>query len=134
MMLFFAAILAVSCIHSGQPAASARQQTQAAGDEARLAEALSGKTAGPPQDCVSERDLGGHQFYGRSAILFTASASAVLYVNRPGAGCPDLGPGRALRLRITGARLCRGDVVAVIDPVTGVELGACSLGRFTPYR
>jgi hypothetical protein len=32
------------------------------------------------------------------------------------------------------SQLCRGDIVTVFDPISGVEFGGCSLGEFTPYR
>lgn len=128
------AILAAGCAHHGGPEASAVTQSQAVKDEADLTAALSGRIAGPPQDCVNEGDLGGNKSYGRGVILFSGRTGDVVYVNRPPAGCPDLNFGRALRTRTTAAQLCRGDIVTVFDPVSGMEFGGCALGEFTPYR
>jgi hypothetical protein len=132
LIVLLAAIFAAGCAHNGGPEASA--QAQAAEDEAGLAAALSGRTAGPTQDCVDQRDLGGNKSYGKGVIVFGGPTDDVVYVNRPQAGCPDLDSGRALRTRATMARLCRGDIVAVFDPISGIEYGSCSLGEFTPYR
>lgn len=134
IILLFAAILAAGCTHNGGPQASARAQAQAAEDEAGLAAALSGRIAGPPQDCVDQGDLSGNKSYGRGVILFSGRTNDVVYVNRPVGGCPDLNLGRALKTRTTMTQLCRGDIVTVFDPISGTEYGGCGLGQFTPYR
>jgi len=133
MIVLSAAALAAACAHKGGPEAAARTREQAATDEAALASALSGRIAGPAQDCVNQADLGGHNSYGRGVIVFSGRTNDVVYVNRPPRGCPGLEFGRALRTKTT-TQLCRGDIVTVFDPVTGVEYGGCSLGEFTPYR
>jgi hypothetical protein len=134
IIMLCAAILMVGCTHSGGPQASAPAQAQAAQHEADLAAALSGRTAGPPQDCVSEADLGGNKSYGRDVILFTGRTNDVVYVNRPAGGCPTLDFGRAIKTQTPMTKLCRGDIVTVFDPVSSIEFGSCSLGEFTPYR
>ncbi len=134
IVALIAVVLATACAHGGRPDTRARAQTQAPGDEARLAAALGGRVAGQPQDCVLERDLGSNESYGRSGILFRGPTDDVVYVNRPPAGCPGLDAGRAIKLRTPSARICRGDTVIAFDPVSGTELGGCSLGAFTPYR
>jgi hypothetical protein len=134
IIMLLAAVLAAGCTHNGGPQASERARAQAAEDEAGLAAALSGRIAGPPQDCVDARDLGGNKSYGRGVILFGGRTDDVVYVNRPAAGCPGLDFGWALKTRTTTTQLCRGDIVIVFDPVSGTEYGGCGLGEFTPYR
>ena len=134
IIMLCAAILVAGCTSSGGPEASPPAQTRAAEHEADLAAALSGRIAGPPQDCVSEADLGGNKSYGRDVILFSGRTDDVVYVNRPTAGCPGLDFGRAIKIKTPAARLCRGDIVTLFDPVSGVEFGSCSLGEFTRYR
>ena len=134
IIMLFAAILAAGCTYNGGAKASARAQAQAAEDEAGLAAALSGRIAGPPQDCVDPRDLGGNKSYGRGVILFSGRTDDVVYVNRPAGGCPGLNFGRALKTLTTTTQLCRGDIVTVFDPISGTEYGGCGLGEFTPYR
>ena len=87
IMMLFAAIVAAACTHGGRPETRVRAQTQAAEDEAKLAAALSGRIAGPAQDCVNERDLGGSESYGGRVILFRGPTDDVVYVNRPPTGC-----------------------------------------------
>jgi hypothetical protein len=133
-VIVFAAVVAAACAHGERPETATRTQAQATENEAKLAAALGGMVAGPAQDCVFERDLGSNEAYGGRAILFHGPTDDVVYVNRPPAGCPGLDSGRALKLRTPAARLCRGDVVTVFEPVSGTALGGCSLGQFTPYR
>jgi hypothetical protein len=132
VIMLFAAILAPGCTSSAGPQASTPAQQQAAKDEARLAAALSGRTAGAPQDCIDTRDLDGNTSCVGGVILFTGRTNDVVWLNRPTGGCSILNPGRALKF--TGPWLCRSSVVTVVDPVTGREVGGCSLGGFTPYR
>ncbi|HVN32026.1 MAG TPA: hypothetical protein VMT45_08555 [Thermoanaerobaculaceae bacterium] len=134
VFIICAAILVAGCTSSSQPGAGAPAQTQAAKHEGDLTEALSGRIAGPPQDCVGEADLAGNTAYGKGVIVFRSHTDETLYVNRPAVGCPGLDFGRAIKTRTPSARLCRGDVITVFDPVSGTEYGSCSLGEFTPYR
>ena len=67
-------------------------------------------------------------------ILFNGRTNDVVYVNRPAGGCSDLEFGRAIKTQTPTTRLCRGDIVTVFDPVSGMDYGGCSLGEFTPYR
>ena len=134
IIMLCAAILAAGCTHYRGAEAITPAQAQAVDDEAGLAAALSGRIAGSPQDCVAEPDLGGNKSYGRDVILFSGRTNDVVYVNRPAGGCPDLNFGRAVKIQVPTTRLCRGDIVTVFDPVSGVEYGSCGLGEFTPYR
>jgi hypothetical protein len=129
VIMLCAAILVLGCTHGGTPA-----PTQAPGPEAELAAALSGRTAGPAQDCVNEAELAGNKAYGKDVIVFSGRTDDVVYVNRPPGGCPALDFGRAIRIQTPAARLCRGDVVTVFDPLSDIGYGSCSLGAFTPYR
>ncbi len=133
-MMLFAVVVAAACTHGGRPETGVRGQAQATENEAKLAAALSGRMAGPAQDCVNERDLGGNEAYGARVILFRGQTDDVVYVNRPSAPCPGLDSGGALRVRTPAVRLCRGDIATVFDPVSGIEWGGCSLGEFKPYR
>jgi hypothetical protein len=112
-----------------------RPMEMSASAQSQLAEELQGRVqAGPPQSCVSTRTLGGNQSVGEGAIIFRTVGSNLVYVNRPPAGCPEIGTGRAIRIRTTTNRFCAGDIAEVFDPVQGFSYGACGLGEFTPYR
>jgi hypothetical protein len=106
-----------------------------ASEQAELSAALEGYAqSGPPEACVSRRDLRDNRSFGEGAIMFDGPTRATLYVNRPSGGCPKLGFGRALVTKSTGTRLCRGDIADVVDLTTRTTFGGCALGDFTPYR
>jgi hypothetical protein len=106
-----------------------------ADDESRLNAELAGyEQAGPPVSCVSSRDIRGNRSAGEAAIIFQGATRNTLYVNRPAAGCPELGNGRALVTRTTTSQLCRGDIATVFDTASSMQYGGCGLGDFTPYR
>jgi len=106
-----------------------------ANSEAKLAAALQGyEAAGPPVDCVNQRDLGGNRSVGEDAIIFNGRSSGTLYVNRPAGGCPSMDFGRSLLVRATSSQLCRGDLATVFDVTSRIEYGSCGLGDFEPYK
>jgi hypothetical protein len=127
--------LAAMALAAGCAASSPETEALARADgEAKLATALRDhQPAGPPVSCVPLRNLQGNRSAGEGAIVFGSNGGR-LYVNRPPAGCPLLDHGRAISLRTTGSQLCRGDIVNVFDPVSGIDYGSCSLGDFTPYE
>lgn len=134
IIILSAAILAAGCTSSGRPEPGAPIQTSAAQQQAAVTAELSGRAAGSPQHCIRARDLGGNKAYGRDVIVFRDPTNDVVYVNRPPGGCPGLEFGRAIKTRTPANELCRGDEIFVVGPVSGAELGNCTLGEFTPYR
>ncbi len=132
VMLSAVALLAATLV-AGQAKTGANAKSRADEDEARLAAALAGRTAGPPQDCLREADLGSQEAYGNRAILFT-SRDDVVYVNRPPSVCPGLAYGGGIKVKTPMSRLCRGDIITVFDPISKMEIGGCALGPFTPYK
>lgn len=126
-----AAILGTALLAAGCAMQDAPELTPTEG--VRLAEALEGRVAGAPQDCVQMREVRGNRSIGESVIVFDGLGDTI-YVNRPPAGCPSLDFGRALLIRTTMTQLCRGDIATVFDPVSGVQFGGCGLGEFVPYR
>jgi hypothetical protein len=127
-------LVASACLAAGCTTNQTQPVDTAANDEATLAAQLRGyEPAGPPVSCVSMRDLQGNRSAGETAIIFSGTGGRK-WVNRPPAGCPDLGYSRALRTNTTGTRLCRGDIATVFDPVIHAEYGGCGLGDFEPYR
>jgi hypothetical protein len=104
-------------------------------DEAKLAKKLRRhEQSGPPMACVNLAMLRSNTLVGETAIIFQGRNFKTLYVNRPEGGCPILRMGRALKTDSVGSRLCRGDLVAVWDPLSGLAFGSCPLGDFTAYR
>ena len=101
--------------------------------EARLEEALAGRTAGAPVACLQQREIRGRRAIDEQTILFEATGS-VVYVNRTRNACAGLRPWHALRTRTLGTSVCEGDLVVPFDSTSGIEYGGCTLGEFTPYR
>jgi hypothetical protein len=127
-------LLATACLAAGCTTDEAERVDMGADDEASLTAQLSGyEPAGPAVQCVSTRDLLGNKSAGETAIVFEGRGGRK-WVNRPAAGCPDLGFSRALKTQTPSTRLCRGDIATVFDPVTGFSYGGCGLGDFEPYR
>lgn len=100
-------------------------------DRAALAQALAGRTAGQPQSCINATASRTSRTIDREGILFGTGSR--IYLNRPRDGCPQLREGRALVTRTPTGQLCSGEIVRIVDPVNGINYGACSLGEFVPY-
>lgn len=109
-------------------AASAAPKPYAKG-EAKLAEALAGRTAGPPLDCLDPKTVETVEVIERTAILYRMPGG-VLYLNRPDAGAMDLEWDSTLTTRTVGARLCHHD--AMVASRFG-ETSFLMLGPFIPY-
>jgi len=128
LLIVGASLLAAGCMDQGPREPSAGEQSQ-------LDAALAGyEQSGPPVSCVSMRDLHGNRSVGEHAVIFDGTTRATLYVNRPPAGCPEIGTGRALITKTPTDRLCRGDIADVFDTASRTSYGSCALGDFTPYR
>lgn len=103
-------------------------------DERRALSLLEGKVSERPVPCVNQRDLGNSHSLPNGDLLFESRSSRLVYLNQPVAGCPSTNFGRSLITRTPSTRLCRGDIVQVVDLTSGVPSGSCGLGDFTPYR
>ena len=94
---------------------------------------LAGKVAGKAEKCLPTYRSNDMTIIDDNTILFRDGRT--VYVNHPLGGCNNLNQsGRALVTRNFGPQLCRGDLATVIDNVSGMSVGACSLGDFIPYR
>lgn len=137
MALSLVGLAAAGCTYQDAPdPMAAGVAADPIGSDSRqpLSQVLEGRRAGPPQACVSLRDLGGNESFGEDMILFRGRTSgSTIYVNRPPAGCPTLRPGLALVVRTPSSQLCRGEIVRVVDPVPGIDVGSCGLGDFIPF-
>ena len=61
------------------------------------------------------------------AILFEASGKT--YLNELNGRCNQLGRERRFSYRTPQNRICKGDIITVIDSI-GITVGSCSLGEF----
>jgi hypothetical protein len=105
----------------------------AADQQARLAEALSGRVAGQAVKCLPPNRSAGVDAIG-ATLLFRDGGR--LWLNRSrGGGCEALNaPHYTLVTRSFGSgRLCSGDIAQVVDLTSGAFAGSCALGDFVPY-
>jgi hypothetical protein len=97
----------------------------------KLANALAGRTAGQPVNCINERSK--MQVIDDGTILFRDRS--IVYVQKPRGGCHGLSNGMSLiRDSFGTTRICSGDINQIIDVRTGFGTGACTYSEFVPYR
>ena len=91
---------------------------------------LAGRTAGPPQKCIT---------FEQSESMRVAKSNALIYGHgRPiylnsAPGCSGFKSSDVLILQPIGSRYCRGDFVRSRDNVSGLPGAGCRLGDFIPY-
>jgi hypothetical protein len=97
----------------------------------KLANALAGRAAGQPVNCINERSK--MQIVDDGTILFRDRG--IVYVQRPRGGCHGLANGMSLIRNSFGTtRICSGDINQIVDVRTGFGTGACTYSEFVPYR
>ena len=123
-----AAALVASC--STAPAQEARSPKA----QAELAEALAGRTAGPPVRCLPHYRTNDMQVIDDYTILFKDGRTT--YVQNPHGGCPGIAFGNyTLVTRLVGTnQLCDGDIQRLVDLRTGMGGGSCVFSPFIPYK
>ena len=109
------------------------QETRSPKAQKQLAEALAGRTPGPPLRCIRNYQSNQMQVIDDWAILFRDGRT--IYLQNPRGGCPGLGNGsRALVTRQIGTNdLCSGDFNLMVDLVSKSPGGPCIFGPFVPY-
>ena len=123
------AILACS-VAIGASSGTATQQQRSAKAERKLAEALSGRTAGQPVPCV--RQNAHMTVIDDSTLLFRDRG--IVYLQLPRGACRGLSRGMTLSRNITGSsRMCSGDISSIVDTMSGYGSDACVFGEFVPY-
>ena len=109
------------------PAASLDRATS----EERFAAATAGLVPGQPVDCFDRRRETSFVSAG-DRLIFRVSRNN-LYVNQTRGGCDMMRADETLLTRSPLGRICRGDSARFVDPRTGIQGGACTLGQFVPY-
>ena len=125
---FAASGLAACTANMGQPVQRGARQ------EAELRQALAGKIAGKPIDCLQSHSSANMQVIDDNVILFNDGRRT--YVQAPRGGCSPLGSGHytLVTKSFGGMGLCRGDIAQVVDLQSGMTVGSCSLDAFIPYE
>lgn len=129
ILIFGLLPLLASCgVNAGeQSVRSERAQT-------RLTKALEGKVAGAPQRCLPRFSRNDQRIIDRNTILYANGRT--VYRNDPIGGCGGLDPGRTIVTTSIGGsgELCQGDIIRVVDQVSGGIVGSCAFSDFIPYR
>jgi hypothetical protein len=100
--------------------------------ERKLAQALEGRVAGEPVDCIELHRVRSSRIIDRTAIVYDTGDA--LYVNRPRGGARSLRDWDVMVTRPFGSRLCRVDTVKMYSPGASVMSGIVFLGDFVPYK
>jgi len=110
-----------------QPIRSAQAQDQ-------FQRLVAGKIAGPTVNCLPSSRTSDMTVIDEDTVVFRQSSSR-LYVAHMQGGCSNLGqaPYALLTKQFGSASLCHGDIAQVVDTHTGMTVGSCVFGDFTPY-
>jgi hypothetical protein len=100
--------------------------------EARLAQALEGRVAGEPVDCINTSRVRSSRIIDDTAILYDDGST--IYVNHPRAGRESLDRWDTLVTRQFTSQLCSTDVVELYDTSARIHTGLVFLGKFVPYK
>ncbi len=95
---------------------------------------LAGKVAGQPVSCLTAEPGAQTIRVSDSVLLYRVSGNLV-YKNDLRDSCPGLARDTDIIVSEThGMGPCRGDIIHLVDRVSGMRGASCSLGDFTPYR
>jgi hypothetical protein len=128
LTLALAATALASCTTAPEPV------TRRADKQAEFAQLLAGKVAQRPLTCLPHYKSSDMRVIDDNTIAFR-DGSRRTYVAHMNGGCSNLGSGSyALVTQQFGSPdLCRGDIARVVDTLSGMTVGSCSFGDFTPY-
>jgi len=109
------------------------QEVRSPRAQKELADALAGRVAGKPVSCLPSYRADNMQIIDDWTILFKDGRTT--YLQNPRGGCPGIGSRRNILVtRLFGTnRLCSGDISHLLDPVSGIQGGACVFSEFVPY-
>lgn len=95
---------------------------------------LAGKTAGEPVRCITTMRQDEIIRVSDDMLLYRVSGRLV-YQNRLQSSCPGLARDRDIMVTENyGSQSCRGDIIRLVDRMSGIQGGFCQLGDFVPYR
>ena len=107
-------------------------QSKPVDHEAELAQAVAGRVAGEPVDCIDMHRVRSSHIIPGTAIVY--DAGSVIYVNRPRGGAESMDQWDIMVNRLWSSQLCSIDTVQLIDQGSHMYSGSVFLGEFVPYR
>ncbi|MCW2396507.1 hypothetical protein M2343_002923 [Sphingobium sp. B8D3B] len=133
MSRLFTGIIGVAMVATVPAAAQSTRAADAqAKNDAKLAKALEGRTAGEPVRCISLSSVRSTQIIDKTAIIYEVGGK--LYVNRPVSGASSLDDDDILVTKTSSSQLCDVDIVRLVDRAGHFPRGFVSLGKFVPYE
>jgi hypothetical protein len=90
------------------------------------------KATGEPRTCIPTRANVSTKQVGDSVLMFRVGSN--WFRNELRARCPWMRDDRILVFRTNTTQYCELDPFEVIEPVSGISYGICSIGRFTPVE
>lgn len=128
MRLF--SLLTIAAVTATATPLAARDRDDAAGEPA-LSRITERRDPGKAVDCINLRDIRSSEIVPNTAIVYRMN-NGTLFVNRPSGGA-FLDNDDILVTRTIGTRLCRIDIVNLVDRNSRMMSGSVSLGDFIPY-
>jgi hypothetical protein len=128
-----AGLAAASCLAAVAVSAGEVERSEKASQQ--LANALQGRTAGAPVNCIPNyQGKSRMEVIDDSTILFRDHGT--VYVQVPRGKCHGLESGGVTLItrQYGSTQLCSGDINEMIQPTTGIGFGSCVYGPFVPYR
>ena len=134
--VFIALGISASALLSGCSVSEAESTPMALTDKQSklLEKQIGGKVAGEPVSCIYNSRYSNVIRVSDDLLLYKVSGKLV-YQNRLRSACPGLA--RDSDIMVTeqfGSQQCRGDVIKLVDRVSGIPGPFCVLGDFVPYR
>jgi hypothetical protein len=127
MAIMLGALALGGCTGNGELQAS--RQAEAAKD---LADALKGRVAGKPQDCLfSPSSASGPQIIDAHTILYREGKR--VWRNELADDCRSLDPDDLLVIEMHGSQICKNDIFRPVDRGSRIPGAYCRFGQFTPY-
>lgn len=97
-----------------------------------LSDVATFKASGEPRQCIPLRNTNLTPA-GPNHVMARVNANNQ-FRNELRSACPGLDRGRVIVLRTNIGQMCELDVFEVVDPISGISFGVCSLGLFTPVE
>ena len=101
----------------------------------QLQQLLAGKVARPPISCLPSYQGNDMRIIDGRTLAFRAAGGNTVYVAHLTPGCEQLGDGpyALLSRRVGGSGLCRGDTQQVLNTLSKMPVGSCSIAAIVPF-
>jgi hypothetical protein len=127
LAIMLGALALAGCTANAEMQAS--RQAEAQRD---LAEALKGRVAGKPQNCISSpQQTNGPQIIDSHTLLYRDGSR--VWRNELAGDCPSLDQDSILVVELHGSQICKNDLFRPVDRGSRIPGAYCRFGQFTPY-